>query len=266
MEEANSVPEPESHPARHQRRAAARGAFADFAESLLVTLLVAIFGTTFIVQAFKIPSQSMEPTLLVGDHLLVNKFIFEGSGAWYEKLLPYRAIRHGDIIVFKFPYDDHPYYVKRVIGLPGDRIRITDDRVYINGDLQAEPYVVHDATADDPFADNFPPHESRFLEYSLRPEWVAQIEQHVERGELVVPADEYFVMGDNRDRSWDSRYWGFVGRDAILGRPMVIYWSVKATPEDYTDRSIFGSVRGIIETLVHPESRMRWNRMWREVH
>ena len=105
-----------------------KGALADVVESLLVTILLALFGTTFIVQAFKIPSQSMEPTLLVGDHLLVNKFIFEGPGAWYEKLLPYRPIRHGDIVVFKFPYDDHPHYVKRVIGIPGDRIRISTSR------------------------------------------------------------------------------------------------------------------------------------------
>src|SRR5271170_649823 len=99
----------------------------DFIESLLVTILLALFGTTFIVQAFKIPSESMEPTLLVGDHLLVNKFVFEGNGAWYEKALPYRPIRHGDIIVFKYPFDDHPHFVKRVIGLPGDRIRIINE-------------------------------------------------------------------------------------------------------------------------------------------
>src|ERR1022692_4745628 len=98
----------------------------EYIESLLVTIILALFGTTFIVQAFKIPSQSMEPTLLVGDHLLVNKFIFGESDAWYEKLLPYRAVRRGDIIVFKYPFDDHPYYVKRVIGIPGDRIRIVD--------------------------------------------------------------------------------------------------------------------------------------------
>src|ERR1700681_3898117 len=98
----------------------------DFVESLLVTILLALFGTTFILQAFKIPSQSMEPTLLVGDHLLVNKFLFEGTGAWYEKLLPYRPVRRGDIIVFKFPYDDHQHYVKRVIGIPGDRLHISN--------------------------------------------------------------------------------------------------------------------------------------------
>src|ERR1700730_12303715 len=136
---------------------AASGTVFDYVESFLVTILLALFGTTFIVQAFKIPSQSMEPTLLVGDHLLVNKFVFEGQGAWYEKLLPYRPIRHGDIVVFKFPYDDHPHYVKRVIALPGDRLRIVNQQVYVNGQRLAEPYVVHDPASDDPFGDNFPP-------------------------------------------------------------------------------------------------------------
>src|SRR6202045_677040 len=116
----------------------------EYIESLLVTVILALFGTTFVVQAFKIPSQSMEPTLLVGDHLLVNKFIFEGRGAWYEKLLPYRPIHRGDIIVFKFPFDDHPHYVKRVIGLPGDHIRIINQQVYVNKERLEEPYVVHD--------------------------------------------------------------------------------------------------------------------------
>src|ERR1700732_3244465 len=117
----DAVSIPVSAPAR---TLAKRSSFAEYGESLLVTVLLALFGTTFIVQAFKIPSQSMEPTLLIGDHLLVNKFIFGGQGAWYEKFLPYRPIRRGDVIVFKFPFDDHPHYVKRVIGLPGDRIRI----------------------------------------------------------------------------------------------------------------------------------------------
>jgi signal peptidase I len=248
------------------RRRAPRGTYADFFESLLVTILLALFGTTFILQAFKIPSQSMEPTLLVGDHLLVNKFIFEGHGAWYEKLLPYRAIRQGDIVVFKFPFDDHPHYVKRVIGLPGDRVRIINQRVSINGALLAEPYVVHDPAADDPFADNFPPADGSFSRFGLRPEWAEQIMNSVRDGELVVPPDHYFVMGDNRDRSWDSRYWGFVDRRAIMGRPMVIYWSVAAKAEDYNDRSLLGSVRDIGDGMVHVSTRTRWDRMLRMVH
>jgi signal peptidase I len=250
-------------PARTQAPASA---LADFFESLLVTILLVLFATTFILQAFKIPSQSMEPTLLVGDHLLVNKFIFEGRGAWYEKLLPYRPVRRGDIIVFKFPYDDHSYYVKRVIGVPGDHIRIINERVYVNEVPLTEPYVVHDLTGDDPFADNFPPSDRGFAGLEVRPEWAKQIMSYVQAGELVVPPDRYFVMGDNRDRSWDSRYWGFVDRPSIMGRPIVIYWSVRATARDYTDRSLIGTARGIEATLIHLPSRTRWNRMLREVH
>src|SRR5262250_2310356 len=107
--------------------------FSEYLESLLVTVILALFGTSFIVQAFKIPSASMETTLLIGDHLLVNKFIFGGQGSWYEKLLPYRTLQRGDIIVFKFPYQDHQHFVKRIIGLPGDRLRLEDQRVFING-------------------------------------------------------------------------------------------------------------------------------------
>ena len=154
---------------------ATRSSAIEYAESLLVTVLLALFGTTFIVQAFKIPSQSMEPTLLVGDHLLVNKFLFEGRDAWYEKLLPYRPVERGDIVVFKFPFDDHPHYVKRVVGLPGDRIRIIEQKVYINGQPLDEPYVVHDPSGEDSFGDNFPPTDNYFIESGLRPEWAARI-------------------------------------------------------------------------------------------
>ncbi|HXX45350.1 MAG TPA: signal peptidase I [Candidatus Acidoferrales bacterium] len=243
-----------------------RGSLVDFLESLLVTILLVLFGTTFVVQAFKIPSQSMEPTLLVGDHLLVNKFIFEGSGAWYEKFLPYRAVRHGDIIVFRFPYDDHVHFVKRVIGLPGDRIRLADQQLYINDTLVAEPYVYHDPSAYDPLSQNFPPPPGHFLAMNLRPEWAAQIQSYIRDGELVVPPGRYFVMGDNRESSLDSRYWGFVDRRAIIGRPILIYWSVRATADDYADRSLLGSLRGIAGALLHLPSETRWHRMLRAVH
>jgi signal peptidase I len=251
---------------RTQKKLATRSTFAEYAESLLVTVLLALFGTTFIVQAFKIPSQSMEPTLLVGDHLLVNKFLFGGHGAWYERFLPYRPIRRGDIIVFKFPFDDNPHYVKRVIGLPGDRVRIMNQRVYVNGDLLREPYVIHDPYYEDPFGDDFPPTNRYFMKVGLRTEWADRILDHVVRGELVVPPDNYFVMGDNRDRSWDSRYWGFVNRDAIMGRPLVVYWSVEASPEDYANRGFGGTLRSIGDTLRHLPSRTRWKRMMHEVH
>jgi signal peptidase I len=243
-----------------------KSTFAEYVESLLVTVLLALFGTTFIVQAFKIPSQSMEPTLLVGDHLLVNKFIFEGRGAWYEKILPYRAVHRGDIIVFKFPYDDHPHYVKRVVGLSGDRIRIVKQQVYVNGNALAEPYVAHDPASQDSFGDDFPPTDPYFIEVGLRPEWAETILENVSHGELIVPPNHYFVMGDNRDRSWDSRYWGFVDRDAVMGRPMIIYWSVQANSGDYSDRGLSGALRGIGESLLHLPTRTRWHRMFRAVH
>jgi signal peptidase I len=244
--------------------AGAKSGFREYAQSLLVTLVLALFGTTFIVQAFKIPSKSMEPTLLVGDHLLVNKFIFEGRGAWYEHLLPYREIRRGDIIVFKFPYADHPHFVKRVVGLPGDRLRIFNQEVYVNGLRLNEPYVVH--TSPDPFADNFPPRPNDYFYSSLQPEWADDIQNHIQNGELVVPPHKYFAMGDNRDQSLDSRYWGFVDRDAIMGRPVIVYWSVAATSQDYENNGEGGNLTGIGHILMHLPSQTRWRRMFHEVH
>jgi signal peptidase I len=264
MADAGGIVEPEATvPASEERH---RVSAWEYLESLLVTIILALFLTSFVVQSFKIPSQSMEPTLLVGDHLLVNKFIFGGTGAWYEKLLPYREIRRGDIVVFKYPFDDHPYYVKRVIGIPGDRVRIADQQLYVNGDLQEEPYVVHDPSASyDSFGDTFPPSSTHFLKLSVRPEWAGQILTYVSNGELVVPPGKYFVMGDNRDRSSDSRYWGFVSRDAIMGGPVVIYWSV-VTSEDAADEPGFGGrLRGILDTLMHLPSRTRWRRMFHQV-
>jgi len=248
------------------RAAHARWPVREYLESLLVTVVIALFGTTFIVQSFQIPSQSMEPTLQVGDYLLANKFIFGGHGAWYERFLPYRQMRRGEVIIFKFPFGDHPHYVKRVIGLPGDRIRIVDQQVYINGRQLDEPYVIHDASFDDPFGDNFPPTSNFILQRGLQPEWAAEMMDHVQHGELVVPPGNYFVMGDNRDHSSDSRYWGFVDRGAIVGRPVVIYWSINATSDEYLNRSREGTVRGFLETLLHLPTHTRWHRLLQEVH
>ncbi|HTS11508.1 MAG TPA: signal peptidase I [Candidatus Limnocylindrales bacterium] len=242
------------------------GSPADYLESLLVTILIALFGMTFVVQAFKIPSQSMEPTLLVGDQLLVNKFIFGGNGAWYEKLLPYRPIRRGDVIVFKFPFDDHPHYVKRVIGVSGDHIRIVNQQVFVNGQLMREPYVIHDPSAEDPFGANFPPADESAAQIGLRPEWAARIMDFVHGGELVVPENQYFVMGDNRDHSWDSRYWGFVDRGAVMGRPVIIYWSLRIGSGEPASRGIAGTLRGVAEAIIHFPTRTRWRRMFHEVH
>src|SRR6202171_857397 len=157
---------------------------AEYLESLLVTVILALFGTSFVVQAFKIPSPSMEKTLLVGDHLLVNKFIFGGRGHWYEKLLPYRDLERGDIIVFKYPYQDHPHFVKRVIGLPGDRVKVVDQQVYINGKMLNEPYVMHDgASGYDPLNYSFPPVGNQIYVSPVQPEWAHEIRKHIQGDE-----------------------------------------------------------------------------------
>jgi len=261
-EQAPETPQPPPEPHRDNTTV------SEYLESLLVTVILALFGTSFVVQAFKIPSASMESTLLIGDHLLVNKFIFGGTGAWYEKFLPYRPLQRGDIIVFKFPYLDHQHFVKRVIGLPGDHLKLVDQVVYIKGRPLQEPYVVHDTSAPyDPLNYNFPPPPSQFITAQMQPEWAREIRKFTEGDEIVVPPGKYFAMGDNRDRSLDSRYWGFVDRDAIMGRPFLIYWSVDAKSDDYTgDTTFFQRLRGVFDTLGHLPSRTRWSRMLHTVH
>jgi signal peptidase I len=244
-----------------------RTTLSEYLESLLVTVILALFGTSFVVQAFKIPSPSMERTLLVGDHLLVNKFIFGGRGGWYDKFLPYRPLQRGDIIVFKFPYQDHPHFVKRVIGLPGDHLKIVDQQVYVNGKLLVEPYVVHDpASGYDPLNYTFPPVGNQMYLSLVQPEWAREIRKYIEGDELVVPEGRYFAMGDNRDHSLDSRYWGFVDRDAIMGRPFLIYWSIDASSADYSDNTFGQRIIGIFDTLLHLPARTRWGRMLHTVH
>lgn len=255
---------PQSKPEHHEEQTT----ISEYLESLLVTVILALFGTSFIVQAFKIPSASMEGTLLIGDHLLVNKFIFGGTGAWYEKLLPYRQLQRGDIIVFKYPYADHQHFVKRVIGLPGDHLKLVDGDVFINGKRLYEPYAVHDSSVfSDPFNYAFPPERGQMMSPNAIPEWKPEIQKYVHSGEIVVPPEKYFAMGDNRDHSQDSRYWGFVDRDAIMGRPFLIYWSVDAKSADYSGDSTFWSrLTGIFGTLAHLPTRTRWSRMLRTVH
>jgi signal peptidase I len=254
---------------RHNRVSRAdQTTLSEYLESLLVTVILAMFGTSFIVQAFKIPSSSMEKTLLVGDHLLVNKFIFGGRGAWYEKFLPYRQLERGDIIVFKYPYADHQHFVKRVIGMPGDHLKVVDGNVFVNGKRLLEPYVVHDSSVfADPFNFSFPPAKGQMMmSPNVIPEWRAEIHKYVQGDEIVVPPGKFFAMGDNRDHSQDSRYWGFVDRDAIMGRPFLIYWSVEASSADYGQSTFRERLVSVIDTLTHLPARTRWPRMLHSVH
>jgi len=227
-------------------------------QSFFTVVVLSIFVITFIVQAFQVPSGSMENTLLIGDFLLVDKLQFAGE-AGAGSLLPYGTIKRGDIVVFYFPVDASQFLVKRVIGLPGDHIRLRDKAVYVNGQRLEETYAIHAQRAPDGYRDNFPAQRGNSRDIDRR--WRYEISRYVNDGEVVVPADQYFVMGDNRDNSLDSRYWGFVPRANIVGRPLVIYLSVKGSEADRSNDKLIHSG----QTLAHLLQLARWDRMFRLV-
>lgn len=231
-------------------------------QSLLGTIVIAIFVITFIVQAFQIPSESMENTLLVGDYLLVNKLCYGGRGPG-DHLLPYQKIARGDIIVFHYPVDPSQHFVKRVIGVPGDHLRMVNKKVWINGKLLDEPYVHFLEPPNNLFRDDFP----RLDVYAMNMEgtWFKDMRRLVEDGQLIIPQGQYFVMGDNRDDSQDSRYWGFVPRENIIGRPLVIYWSVRNWDRD-PSLSVRGRLDHLAYAITHIFQLTRWNRTFRLVH
>jgi signal peptidase I len=231
------------------------------AQTLLSIAVIVLFVVTFVVQAFRVPSESMQNTLLVGDFLLADKLHFaDEDGAW-DSMLPYRAIHRGDIVVFRYPLDPSTYFVKRVVGLPGDRIHLKNKAVFVNGEQIQEPYAVHVLHDSDPYRDNFP----RDREYpNAACPMCSDLPRFMSGGELVVPAGRYFVMGDNRDRSSDSRYWGFVPRRNIVGRPLVIYLSVRSFGDpvcDGCDDKLYPSGQVLAPLL----QLARWERMFRLV-
>lgn len=229
-------------------------------QALLSTLVIALFIITFAVQAFQIPSASMEETLLVGDYLFVDKLHF-GSSHDSVSLVPFRPVQRGDIVVFHHPADPTLHLVKRVVGVPKDRIRLVNKQVWINGVAQQEGYVHYLNSPPDVFRDDFP--RLDFLSPNINPRWYIDLPNHIDRGELVVPAGEYFVMGDNRDNSQDSRYWGFVPAENIIGRPLLVYWSVR---DDGEDRGPMGDkIAHSLYVLAHFFRLTRWERVLRVV-
>ena len=250
-----------------------KSATRDTFESLVVTVVLAIFGTTFVVQAFKIPTGSMENTLLIGDHLLVNKFAFAYQLDGLRRLLPGREIHRGDVLVFKFPGSDSEdqsqepgeHFVKRVIGVPGDRIRVVHRQVFLNGEVLKEPHVHHSYPDQLRPGDEFPPPAGEYARgATLR--WTEDIKSYLKDGEIVVPAGRYFVMGDNREQSWDSRFWGFVPRELISGRPLLIYWSFETPREEYLRTSPGERLSQTADLIVHFFSKTRWRRTFQLVH
>jgi signal peptidase I len=225
-----------------------------------VNILILLFGTTSLAQPFVIPTGSMQDTLLIGDHLLVDKLAYSPAGAVSKYLLPYQEPKHGDIIVFRYPADIGQTLVKRLIGVPGDRLKVDHGVVYRNGVRLNEPYVYH-KYAYDPAFDNFPNPCCRPVKEELAQEAQRKmLDRDVVAGEVVVPPNMYFAMGDNRDNSSDSRYWGFVPRDNIVGKPFLIYWSYRASTEDLTGESVGSLVTHAVDLGEHFFTRTRWER------
>ncbi len=232
-----------------------------FVAEWTVTIILLLFATTSLVQAFVIPSASMQNSLLIGDHVLVDKLTFAPPGPVAGHLLPYRNVRRGDIIVFRYPMDIKEDYVKRAIGIPGDHIRLVNKQLVLNGHAVNEPYVEHIFPYIDQYRDNFPaaPPEPGVMQPAI-----TMLTDNVVDGELVVPPDCVFAMGDNRDDSLDSRYWGFVPRRNIEGTPVVIYWSFEAPTADLTNGNI--GIDHIMDILTHFFTKTRWSRTLKLVH
>ena len=258
-ESAAAVTQPEA--GTKKRKA---GGWTASVQSVLMTAVIAIFVITFTVQAFQIPSESMEKTLLIGDYLLVDKAHYGPAGIW-GFLMPYRPVRRGDTIVFRYPVKPSDHFVKRVIGLPGDRVYLQHKQVYINEKPLTEPYAVYRGSSYEAFRDDFPggsgPHGD------VTTSWFLQLRKLAHNGELIVPPNSYFVLGDNRDNSLDSRFWGLVPAENIVGRPLVIYWSMQtatgarsaeAAPQD-------GKLASSDFALTRLLSGIRWRRMLRVV-
>jgi signal peptidase I len=235
--------------AQPQTRAEAAATFKksvarEYFESVVVAVILALFIRTFVVQAFKIPTGSMQPNLLIGDHLLVNKVIYSPSAFPLEdRILAKKPIGRGHVVVFKFPEDPTRDFIKRVIGLPGETVEIKDKTVYINGKELVEPY-------------------AHFEEPPLRhddPEYVLRNERAGDNwGPEVVPAGQLFVMGDNRDNSRDSRFWRFLPRDQVKGRALLVYWSYNASREEYARTGFVAWVKDTLSAL----GKTRWKRFF----
>jgi len=246
-----------------RRHADRHSGWPESLQSLLGTVVIAVFVVTFVVQAFQIPSESMENTLLIGDYLLVDN-LHVGGNAFWGHFLPYRKVKRGDIVVFHYPIHPNEHFVKRVIGIPGDRVRMIEGRVYVNGKPTIEPYARYsrpnDGGIEARFRDDFPRVDLPVA--GLNGAWWLEMRKMVDNGQLIVPEDNYFVMGDNRDDSLDSRYWGFVPAQNIVGRPLVIYWSMRSQENEAADGN---KLARFVYAMSHLVQITRWDRALRLV-
>jgi signal peptidase I len=256
---ADTSLEPRGFWARH--RALTGTVRRSFIAEWTVTIIVMLFMFTSVMQGFVIPSASMEGTLLTGDHVFVDKMVYAPHDALASRLLPYRDVRRGDIIVLRDPVDLSKDLVKRAIGIPGDRIRLVNKQLILNGHAANEPYVQHITPYIDSYRDNFP---AAPPDPSVMPPALAMLRDHVSNGELLVPPGSIFAMGDNRDDSLDSRYWGLVPRQNIEGTPLIIYWSFDAPTADLMNGNI--GADHIVDVVTHFFSKTRWSRSLKLLH
>lgn len=223
-----------------------KGAFREWVESLAFTIIFVLVFTSYIAQATQVPTESMKPTILVGDHFFLDKLVFPANyPAAIRSYLPHRKINRLDIIAFKSPTEGNIPFVKRVIGLPGEKIEIHNKAVMVNGVKLDEQYKIHvDSTV-----------------YAADPWTPEELKVRDNYGPVIVPPGHYFVMGDNRDNSNDSRYWGFVQWDEIIGKPLFVYWSYESDPYIPGDKSIREWIDDYLLVAMHFFDRTRWFRI-----
>jgi signal peptidase I len=216
----------------------------------------------------------MENTLLIGDHVFVDRILLAPATKWMGKLLPYRAPRHGDVFVFLHPTQPGLYVVKRVMGLPGDHIHLQDGVVYRNGERLNVPYVIrctqNSGNASmcipyDSYRDNFPTGPTSETPCEGCEEWRLALPSFVKNGDIVVPPKSILAMGDNRDVSLDSRYWGFIPKENVIGRPMFVYWSFNTPPDQYRHTDFSERIGFLVHVIVHFFDETRWRRTFRIV-
>ncbi len=233
-----------------QSRPKDKGIFREYGEALVIAAILALIIRAFLVQAFSIPSGSMEDTLLVGDYLLVNKFTYGIRNPLTNKvLIPIGTPKRGDVAVFIYPQDPSKDYIKRIIGLPGDRLQIINTKVFINGKEVDTPQAV-------------------FKDSNNKPKIPGNQVTRDNYGPVAVPPNSYFVMGDNRDRSYDSRFWGFVPMDALRGKAMIIYFSWAGDHSESLPSAFFGGLKGLLYHFSWDSSefRVRWRRIAKVIH
>ena len=257
---AEAVTAPQASPGARGQKARSDSGGMSALQSLATTIVIAVFVITFVVQAFQIPSESMEKTLLIGDYLLVDKAHHASPGIW-GWLLPYRRISHQDIVVFRYPVNPQQHFVKRVIGVPGDHVRLINKHVYVNGVKQDDEYATFNWGQRDKFRDNFP--NGGFFAEKIASKWFLQAQKLVDDDQLIIPEGSYFVLGDNRDDSYDSRYWGLVPSDHIVGRPLLIYWSMGQVASGAGENVTSGKLSTLAYNLIESVKGLRWKRIFR---